>query len=287
MNRETGNEYAVSVVIPYFNRQDTLLRALDSVKNQSFQDLEIITVDDGSCDDSYALVEQYRCKHPELTMRNIRQSNAGPSSARNAGVRASRGKYVAFLDSDDSWLPEKLALQMARMKAEPDLMMIGTNYIVQPEGGHRRVAFPRQKHFIRGSYRRMLFKIFLCMPTVLVDRQVFTRHGIWFREGKNHGEDALFFLMVARQFSTGRLHEPLTCIHKQMYGQDGLSANMRELLRNDLDNVAILAWEPDHPGKRMNPFLAYFLMGFMYLKHIKRVLVTMKNMHTDYRGEAL
>lgn len=274
MDKPTTATPEVSVVIPYFNRQDTLLRALESVVKQSYQNLEIITVDDGSSDGSFELAERFRTDHPELSITNLRQPNGGPSSARNTGVRAARGSYVAFLDSDDSWLPEKLALQMERVKAEPDLTMIGTNYMVLPEHGQSRIAFPRQNHFIRGSYRRMLFKIFLCMPTVLVDRQVFTRHGIWFREGQNHGEDALFFLMVARRFNTGRLHEPVTCIHKQMYGQDGLSANMGELLRNDLNNVAIIAREPDHLGRRMNPALAYFLMGFMYVKHFKRVLVT-------------
>lgn len=273
----------ISVVIPYYNRQGTLLRALDSVGRQSYKDLEIITVDDGSTDTSFDLVEQYRASHPEIRVTNIKQVNQGPSSARNAGVRASRGKYVAFLDSDDSWLPDKLALQMEHLKEDPDLVMLGTNYMVLQENGDRRVAFPRQIGFAPGNYQRMLFKCFFCTPSVVVKREVFTKHGIWFREGKNQSEDSLFFLQVARQFKTGRLPEPLTCCHKEMYGQEGLTADLKGLLRNDLHNVLILAREPDHRGKRLNPVFAGFLMAYMYLKHVKRVLVTMKQDFNNHR----
>ncbi len=271
-----GNAPLISVVIPYYNRQGTLLRALDSVRMQSFQNLEIITVDDGSTDGSYELVEQYRVEFPELKVTNLQQANAGPSAARNAGVRAARGKYIAFLDSDDSWRPEKLKFQIERMNQEPDLMLVGTNYMVLLDNGDSRIAFPKQQQFLRGSYRRMLFKVFVCIPSTLVDREIFTKYGIWFREGKNHAEDSLFFLQVARHFSIGRLHEPLTCIHKQMYGDDGLTADMKGMLRNDIDNCRILAREPDHCGKRLNPVLAQFLIGWMYLKHVKRVLITMR-----------
>lgn len=263
----------ISVVIPYYNRTGTLLRALDSVTNQDYPNLEIITVDDGSSDGSFELVEKFKTEHPEVSMTNLRQPNAGPSAARNAGVRASRGKYIAFLDSDDSWLHRKLSLQMARIEEEPDLVMVGTNYVVMLENGSRRIGFPGQTHFLRGQYRRMLFKVFFCTSSILVEREVLTKHGIWFREGKNQAEDSLFFLQVTRQFSTGRLHEPLTCYYKERYGQDGLTADMKGMLRNDLDNCAILAREPDHQGKRLNPVAARLLMGWMYLKHVKRVLI--------------
>lgn len=263
----------ISVVIPYYNRHNTLTRALDSVRKQSYGHLEIIAVDDGSSDGSFELVEKYRYDYPDLKVTNIRQANAGPSAARNAGVRAAQGKYIAFLDSDDSWLPEKLEFQMERMKEEPDLILVGTNYMVLLENGEQRIAFPGQTQFIRGSYKRMLFKVFVCIPSVIVDREVFTKYGIWFREGKNHAEDSLFFLQVARNFEIGRLHEPLTCIHKQMYGEDGLTADMKGMLYNDIDNCLILAREPDWKGKRLNPIIAHLLIGWMYLKHLKRLLV--------------
>jgi len=101
-----------SVVIPTYNRQEHLQRALDSVFAQQFDDYEVIVVDDGSTDDT-------RCMLAELgeKVRTIHQENSGPSVARNAGVRLASGKYVVFLDSDDRWYPWTLQV-FARVAAD-------------------------------------------------------------------------------------------------------------------------------------------------------------------------
>lgn len=94
-----------SVVIPTFNRAHTLARAIDSVISQTHQAIEIIVVDDGSTDNTIDLLRQW----PEIKV--IKQSNQGVSAARNTGIESAQGEWVAFLDSDDEWLPEKLKLQ--------------------------------------------------------------------------------------------------------------------------------------------------------------------------------
>ncbi len=263
---------AISVVIPYFNREKTLLRALDSVRNQTEQDFEIITVDDGSSDSSFELVERYRQEHPELAITNIRQPNGGPSAARNNGVRHSKGEYIAFLDSDDSWAPEKLARQYTFMRAHPEIMMTGTNYAVTLDSGKYRVAYAQKEPFVDAEYTRMLFKVFFAVSTLIVSRKVFTESNIWFREGKNQGEDILFFLQVVRCHPAGRLGDVLTYYYKEMYGQGGLTADLKGMLRNDMDNIRILVQEEDSTGSRMNVGLAGLLAGYTLLKHVKRII---------------
>lgn len=115
----------VSIVIPTYNRADMILTALESVLAQTFSDWEAIIVDDGSQDDTRAVVSAVK----DERVRYIFQANKGLPGARNTGIRASTGEYVAFLDSDDAFLPDKLAWQVPRLDAEPDLCLVAGGYI--------------------------------------------------------------------------------------------------------------------------------------------------------------
>ncbi|MEO6002498.1 MAG: glycosyltransferase family A protein [Opitutus sp.] len=103
----------VSVIIPAYNRETTIRRAVDSVLSQTYLQIEVIVVDDGSTDSTVAALSGY-----DARVRVICQKNAGPSAARNAGIRASHGAIIAFLDSDDEWLPSKLDHQIKLMTGE-------------------------------------------------------------------------------------------------------------------------------------------------------------------------
>ncbi|MDT3680724.1 MAG: glycosyltransferase family A protein [Burkholderiaceae bacterium] len=108
---------SISVVIPTYNRSHCIGAAIDSVLAQTLPACEVIVVDDGSIDDTRERVEAYGGK-----VRYLFQPNAGVSSARNAGLRAARGDWIAFLDSDDEWAPDKLALQAAELKLHPRVL---------------------------------------------------------------------------------------------------------------------------------------------------------------------
>jgi len=113
----------VSVLIPTYNRADLLCEALDSVLAQSFQDFEIIVIDDGSTDDTRDKVARYGER-----VRYEYGAHEGPAPARNRGFRAARGEYVCILDSDDLYYPHKLAMQVAHLDARPDTVMVYSDF---------------------------------------------------------------------------------------------------------------------------------------------------------------
>lgn len=115
----------VSVVIPAFNSASTIGRAVRSVVDQTFTDWELIVVDDGSSDDLRTALEEFG-----NIVNLVRQANKGAGAARNFGASLARGEYLAFLDADDYWHPEKLQLQVDALRSHPDIALCGT--------GHRR-----------------------------------------------------------------------------------------------------------------------------------------------------
>lgn len=120
----------VSIIMPTYNRADTIQRAIKSVQAQSFGDWELIVVDDGSTDDTLSLIDKL-----EPRMNLIRQANRGFVEARNTGLRAGTGEYLAFLDSDDEWLPNHLDLCIAFLENHAEEQFIATELIEDFGGG--------------------------------------------------------------------------------------------------------------------------------------------------------
>lgn len=138
---EPSSAPRVSVVIPAYNRAGTLGRAIDSVRGQEVADWELIVVDDGSGDGTATVAEAYG----DARIRLVRHpANRGAAAARNTGIAAARGRYVAFLDSDDEWCPGKLAAQLAVLESEgvPDILCTG--FILRRNGSDgASERFPR------------------------------------------------------------------------------------------------------------------------------------------------
>ncbi len=164
---------SISVIIPTYNRARLLPRCLDSTISQTLKPLEIIVVDDGSTDSTRAQAQR---DYPGITL--ISQANSGVSSARNAGIRAARGDWLAFLDSDDSWIPDKLERQAQVILKSPDISIVHTDEIWIRNG--KRVN-PRHKH---RKYGGLIFK--RCLPlcaispsSVMIHRRVFEQVGLF------------------------------------------------------------------------------------------------------------
>lgn len=263
----------VSVVIPYYNRGDTLPRALDSVLSQTYKDLEIILVNDGSDDRSEQIVEEYIKQHPEACFKHIFQENSGPSCARNTGVKHARGKYIALLDSDDTWEPVKLELQVEYMENNPDVAITGTNYYIIKERKWNR--YPLQPAVFEADFYSMLFKIVFATPTVMIRHEVFLVDNIWFKVGKNLGEDILLFLQILRKYRGVRLSKPLATIFKLTYGEEGcLTSNISKMLQCERENLRILFSENTQSNKKINPVLFLLVDICYYVKQVKRVLLS-------------
>ncbi|MHB1286996.1 MAG: glycosyltransferase family 2 protein [Leptospirales bacterium] len=115
----------ISVILPTHNRATLVTLAVESVLNQTFQDIELIVVDDGSTDNTEETLRPYLSR-----IHYIHQSQGGPGKARNRGIQEARGEYIAFIDDDDIWLPFKLELQIGLLLKHPELALVCTNFKV-------------------------------------------------------------------------------------------------------------------------------------------------------------
>jgi O-antigen biosynthesis protein len=196
---------AVSIIVPTYNRAALLPRALDSVFGQTFADFEVIVVDDGSTDDTAAVVARYG----DPRLRLIRQPvNAGVAAARNRGLREVRADLVAFLDSDDEWVADKLAQQVDVFRKAPDevgLVYTGVECVL-PDG-RRRTDLPEARGDV---YRRMLARnvVHGGGSNVMMRRSVVATVG-FFDETLRAIEDYEYWLRIARFFKVDCVDAPL------------------------------------------------------------------------------
>lgn len=164
---------AISVVLPVHNRADVLARAIGSVLQQDFREFELIVVDDGSTDDSAATVGSFGDKRIRLIQL---EENRGGNVARNEGVRAATAPLIAFLDSDDRYLPNKLSWTVAEFSRRPELELLVDSFIkVQPPGS-RKAEVVRRNPVIddRQLFRIALFtrQLWKATPAISVRREV-------------------------------------------------------------------------------------------------------------------
>lgn len=165
----------VSVVIPVYNGERFLRESLESVFAQTFRDYEVICVDDGSTDGSFALLRKYGER-----VRVVQQTNEGQSAARNAGVRLARGEYIAFLDQDDRWYPSKLEQQVAVLQAEPDVVLVHCNYDrVDGEGRvlQAGAALAERASALASPLGCLIGEALIFPSSMMVRRDVFQRVG--------------------------------------------------------------------------------------------------------------
>lgn len=171
-----------SVVIPLYNKEGCIVKTLDSVLAQSFDDFEVIVVDDGSTDGSVAFVKAVQ--DPRIKL--ISQKNGGPSSARNTGIRAAQGEMVAFIDADDIWMPDYLREMNSLIEEYPDAVIFGMNYGVIK--GNRKVCEETASYrgYLDGSWRS--FPFFFWTSSTSCRRSELVRLG-GFDERMMYGED--------------------------------------------------------------------------------------------------
>ena len=192
----------ISVIIPSWNRADRLAAALDSVYAQSLTPHEIILVDDGSTDDTRELLARH---YPNV--RYIFQQNGGVSQARNTGITAASGDWIALLDSDDRWEPRKLEQQQAAIRATPDCKLCHSDEIWIRNG--KRVN-PMKKHAKHGGwiFHHCLPLCVISPSAVMIHRDIFTEIGL-FDESLPACEDYDLWLRICAVYPVLYIEQPL------------------------------------------------------------------------------
>ena len=218
----------VSVIVPAFNNERLLPRALDSVIEQTFTDWEIVLVDDGSVDGTPDVAARYAGRLKDR-FNLIRQPNRGSSDARNRGIEASRGRFVAFLDSDDEFLPTKIDRQLKLFKLRPELGFVYSDYaFVDLNGVRHESAFDATHstardvpcetvepglHICHGNLFDYLIRAYFISTIVGLVRREVLGATIRFPTDQIFGEEWLFYLKVARACEAGFVDEPLSVYH--------------------------------------------------------------------------
>ena len=192
----------ISVIIPTYNRRHTLERAIDSVLSQTFKPFEIIIVDDGSEDGTRNWVQE---AYPSI--KYIYQPNNGVSSARNKGIRSSRGSWIALLDSDDEWMPEKLEDQVIFINENPGSLFCHTNEI-WIRNGVRVNQMKKHKKYGGDIFKYCLDMCRISPSSSLIKKEVFEDVGL-FDESLTVCEDYDLWLRITANYTILFLDRPL------------------------------------------------------------------------------
>ncbi|MFH1384599.1 MAG: glycosyltransferase family A protein [Candidatus Omnitrophota bacterium] len=197
----------VSVIIPTFNRDQFLPKAIESVLGQTYADFELIIIDDGSTDKTRSTVTDFDDDRIAYSC----QENKGVSAARNRGIEKAHSGLICFLDSDDYWLPKKLEKQSAFMEKHPNLLLSQTEEI-WIRHGHRVNAMKKHMKYAGMIYEKCLPLCLVTPSSVMIRKGLFKDVGL-FDEGLLACEDYDLWLRVASQFEIGLIKENLIVKH--------------------------------------------------------------------------
>lgn len=222
----------ISIIIPTYNRVHLIGAAVASVLTQTFSGFEVIVVDDGSTDDTEAVVREY----PDSRIIYVKQENKGRSHARNCALHLARGRYIAFLDSDDLYLPDKLALQVRYLDGHPHVGMIYTSaYCIDYYGNtlnEKYIASVSGKIYKSIAFFR---PVTITLPTVMVRREIFAEVG-GFDENMHRFEDTDMWRRISKVAYIDALPE-FTC-KLRTHDDNSLGAQHPDQLIASLDYYA-------------------------------------------------
>lgn len=256
----------ISVIIPLYNAENTILAALDSVKNQEGNfDFEIMVINDGSTDKSAEKVQQYIDENPQLNIQLIHQENKGVSSARNAGLKIAKGEYIALLDSDDEWLPEKTKLMMKVLteNLEIDFLAALRN--------NECIGFPyryNNKNLTEITLWKFLVRNIGQTSTAIFRRKVIENTG-YFDDNQRFAEDANYWLRITENNKMFVLGETLviTGSGKKSFGASGLSENLQAMEKGFQKNLKEMLHQ-----RRISIIRYFFFYLFFKIKYITRII---------------
>ena len=254
---------SVTVVIPCYRCRSTIERALSSVANQTHLPAEVLLVDDcsgdGTLEKLYELQRSHECGWIKIIAL---PRNVGPARARNRGWDSAKGEFVAFLDADDSWHPQKLQLQWNCMQAHQETMLCGHAVARASSAPNPDIGGFTTRPI---SSTRMLFK----NPIAPTSAMVRTSLELRFRDGHRHMEDHLLWMEIALGgHAVTRMDACLAYQYKAPFGEGGLSAQLWSMELADLRNYLLL-----QQSGNLRSFWLLVLWPWSLLKFSRRLLI--------------
>jgi glycosyltransferase involved in cell wall biosynthesis len=195
----------ISVVMPVYNGERFLREAVDSILNQIYKDFEFIIIDDGSTDQTSAILDTYQ--DPRI-VRLTHPTNLGLVRSLNDGIAIARGEYIARMDADDWCLPERFDKQVRFLDSHPDIMVLGTACTRVADHGkvQRLVVNPSQPGLIRWQ---LLFGVPVNHPSIFIRKKIFDDPDITYKEETPHAEDYALWVKIVPKYKISNLHESL------------------------------------------------------------------------------
>ncbi|MBE0491153.1 MAG: glycosyltransferase family 2 protein [Sulfurospirillum sp.] len=250
----------ISIIIPMYNSKETIKNAVESVINQTYNEaIEIIVVNDGSRDGCEKIVEEMiENNQTNKSIKLINKPNGGVSSVRNRGIKEASGEYIAFLDSDDAWHPQKLELVLEALKDE-EIKFIGHGYTLK---NNFQEQF-HQKQPIKISFTKLLLKNFAVTPSIVIKKDICE----YFDASMSHTEDHELWLRIALKTDVYYLDLPLTTLGRPQLSQGGLSANKWAMRKGELQMYKNIV------GNKKKLILFFpFLVAFSFAKHLRHII---------------
>jgi len=234
---------SVAVVIPSYNCAHYLAEAVDSVLAQTYRDFEVIVIDDGSTDNTAEVAARFGSR-----IRCIHQENRGLPAARNRGIRESQSPYIAFLDADDAWFPEKLAEQIPAFSADPEVGLVYSDLQVLYDDGQLAPSFLGTRPLAASGYvfDRILRSGFIIPSSVVVRRAAIDNVGLFDESMRSH-EDVELWSRICHRWKVQLVSKPLVT-RRQRVGSLTGNEDMRSLygLKFYQKVLQIPGLEPEH-----------------------------------------
>jgi glycosyltransferase involved in cell wall biosynthesis len=258
---------SVSVVIPCYRCADTIERAVKSVAEQTLKPYEVILVEDCSGDNTLETLYELQSEYGNNWIKIIPlDQNSGPGTARNIGWNASAQDYIAFLDSDDSWHPDKLHAQYNWMEENPRFSLTGHACRIITDNCIEDVF--KYSTFYEINSHQLLLRNLFSTPTVMLKRLIPER----FSDVQRYSEDYDLWLRIIYSGKfCARSDCELAYLYKAEYGESGLSSNLYRMQIGELKNYSSL-----YKKSHINLFYYFLLLVYSNAKFMKRMLISIK-----------
>lgn len=256
MNEREYVDGLVSVITPVYNAESVIGGTLESIFNQTYKNIEIILVDDCSNDNSQSVIEGYKNNHPEIVYFK-QPNNQGAGAARNKALELANGQYVAFLDADDLWHPDKIQKQVNLLREKDGAFSYTAIEMIDPKGN---IVKKKRKVKKQISYKFLLRNTMIATSTVLIDR---TKLGDFRMPLRRGGQDYATWLMLLRDGTIA-------------YGIDEALGQYRVGNKNSLagkkGKSIKQVWEIQTKQEHINCFKASINLCFFVLNALRKYL---------------